>query len=108
MSSGVRRTTPLPNPESQLRWGIVDTESNDRKLDDLRNIVEKVERKALVRPDDPDMVALRHIVENRISELKQAPNHHQTLSSQENVLQRSNRDAAFFRHTAQDSRAHTD
>jgi hypothetical protein len=48
----------------------VDTESKNRKIDELATIVEKVERKAHVPPDNPDLVALRHIVENRISELQ--------------------------------------
>jgi hypothetical protein len=48
----------------------VNTESKNRKIDDLATIVEKVEQKAHVPPDNPDLVALRQIVENRISELK--------------------------------------
>jgi hypothetical protein len=48
----------------------VDKESKDRKIDDLRTIVEKVEQKAHVPPNNPDIVALRHIVENKISELE--------------------------------------
>ena len=48
----------------------VDTESKNRKIDELATIVEKVEQKAQVPPDNPDLVALRHIVESKISELK--------------------------------------
>jgi len=48
----------------------MDAESKDRALEDLRTIVEKVERKAHVPPDNPDLVALRHIVEHRIIELE--------------------------------------
>jgi len=39
-------------------------------IDDLRTIVEKVEQKAHVPPDNPDVIALRRIVENKISELE--------------------------------------
>ena len=48
----------------------MDTESKNRKIGDLATIVEKVEQKAHVPPDNPDLVALRHIVENKISELQ--------------------------------------
>jgi len=45
-------------------------ESKDRMIDDLRTIVEKVEQKAHMPPDNPDVVALRRIVDNKISELE--------------------------------------
>ena len=45
-------------------------ESKDRMIDDLRTIVEKVEQKAHVPPDNPDVIALRRIVDNKISELE--------------------------------------
>ena len=48
----------------------MDAESRDRALDDLRTIVEKVERKAHVPPNNPDLIALRQIVEHKISELE--------------------------------------
>ena len=57
-------------PESQIQRVNVDTESKNRKIDELATIVEKVEQKAQVPPDNPDLVALRHIVESKISELK--------------------------------------
>jgi hypothetical protein len=40
------------------------------KLEDLRSIVEKVEQKANVPADDPDVVALKHIVADKISKLE--------------------------------------
>ena len=46
------------------------TESKARAIDDLRTIVEKVEQKAHVPPDNPDLVALRRIVESKICELE--------------------------------------
>jgi hypothetical protein len=64
------RTTSIHRPESQLERVNVDTESKNRKIDELATIVEKVEQKAHVAPDNPDLVALRHIVESKISELK--------------------------------------
>jgi hypothetical protein len=48
----------------------MDTDSKDRTLQDLRTIVEKVERKAHVPPNNPDLVALRQIVEHKITELE--------------------------------------
>jgi hypothetical protein len=48
----------------------MDTDSRDRVLQDLRTIVEKVERKAHVPPENPDIVALRQIVEHKIIELE--------------------------------------
>ena len=48
----------------------MDAESKDRALQDLRTIVEKVEEKAHVPPDNPDLVALRQIVEHKIAELE--------------------------------------
>jgi len=48
----------------------MDAESRDRALDDLRTIVEKVERKAHVPPNNPDLIALRQIVEHKITELE--------------------------------------
>ena len=48
----------------------MNAESRDRTLEDLRTIVEKVEQKAHVPPDNPDLVALRQIVENKITELE--------------------------------------
>jgi hypothetical protein len=39
-------------------------------LEDLRTIVEKVEQKAQVPSDNPDLVALRQIVEHKITELE--------------------------------------
>jgi len=51
----------------------VDGESKDRALQDLRTIVEKVEEKAHVPPDNPDLVALRDIVERKIAELETNP-----------------------------------
>jgi hypothetical protein len=46
----------------------MDTDSRNRTLQDLRKIVEKVEQKAHVAPDNPDIVALRQIVEHKIIE----------------------------------------
>jgi len=40
------------------------------KLDDLRTIVEKVEQKADVPADNPDVIALKNIVEQKIVQLK--------------------------------------
>jgi hypothetical protein len=40
------------------------------KLNDLRTIVEKVKQKAHVPPDNPDIVALKNIVEEKILRLK--------------------------------------
>jgi hypothetical protein len=37
----------------------------DRTLDNLRAIVERVELKAYVRADDPDLLALRGIIEQK-------------------------------------------
>ena len=51
----------------------MDGESKDRALQDLRTIVEKVEEKAHVPPDNPDLVALRDIVERKIAELETDP-----------------------------------
>jgi len=48
----------------------MDAESRDRALDDLRTIVEKVEQKAHVPPNNPDLIALRQIIEHKISELE--------------------------------------
>jgi hypothetical protein len=48
----------------------VDADSRDRTLEDLRTIVEKVEQKAQVPANNPDLVALRQIVEHKISELE--------------------------------------
>ena len=48
----------------------MNTEFKDRMIDDLRTIVEKVEQKAHMPPDNPDVVALRRIVDNKISELE--------------------------------------
>jgi len=48
----------------------VDAESKGRALEDLRTIVEKVEEKAHVPPDNPDLVALRHIVDHKIAQLE--------------------------------------
>jgi hypothetical protein len=48
----------------------MDTDSKDRTLQDLRTIVEKVERKAHAPPNNPDLVALRQIVEHKITELE--------------------------------------
>jgi len=50
----------------------MDAESKVRVIDVLRTIVNKVEQKAHVPPDNPDLVALRRIVENRICELETA------------------------------------
>ena len=47
----------------------MDADSRDRTLQDLRTIVEKVEQKAHLPPDNPDIVALRQIVEHKIIEL---------------------------------------
>ena len=44
----------------------MDADSRDRTLQDLRTIVEKAEQKAHVPPDNPDIVALRQIVEHKI------------------------------------------
>jgi hypothetical protein len=41
-----------------------------RTLDDLRAIVERVELKAHVRADDPDLLALRGIIEQKIARLE--------------------------------------
>jgi len=51
---------------------LSDAESKERALEELRTIAEKVEQKAHVPPDIPDIVALRRIVENKISELEVA------------------------------------
>ena len=48
----------------------MDKESKDRKIDDLRTVVEEVERKAHVPANNPDLVALKQIVENRICALE--------------------------------------
>ena len=48
----------------------MDAESRDRALEDHRTIVQKVEQKAHVPPDNPDLVALREIVEHRIVDLE--------------------------------------
>jgi hypothetical protein len=40
------------------------------KLADLRTIVAKVEQKAHVPADNPDVIALKNIVEHRIEELQ--------------------------------------
>jgi hypothetical protein len=48
----------------------MDADSRDRTLEDLRTIVEKVERKTHVPLENPDLVALREIVEQRITELE--------------------------------------
>jgi hypothetical protein len=48
----------------------MDADSRDRTLEDLRTIVQKVEQKAHVPPDNPDLVVLRKIVEQRITELE--------------------------------------
>jgi hypothetical protein len=48
----------------------MDTESRDRALEDLRTIVDKVEQKAHVPPDNPDLVALWQIVEHKIADLE--------------------------------------
>lgn len=47
----------------------MDADSRDGTLQDLRTIVEKVEQKAHLPPDNLDMVALRQIVERKIIEL---------------------------------------
>jgi hypothetical protein len=47
----------------------VDVDSKVR-AQTLRAVVEKVEKKAHVAPDNPDLVALRHIVEHKITELE--------------------------------------
>jgi hypothetical protein len=70
VTKGHLRTTSDHRSESQQGQVIVDTESKNRKIDDLATIVEKVEQKAHVPADNPDLVALRHIVENKISALK--------------------------------------
>ena len=49
---------------------MMGAESKDRTLEALRTIVESVEEKAQVPPDNPDVVALRQIVEHRIVELE--------------------------------------
>jgi hypothetical protein len=59
----------------------VDTESKDQRIDDLRTIVEKVERKTHVASDNPDIVALRRIVENKISALETKEDCNPTQSS---------------------------
>jgi len=50
----------------------MDPESKGRVIDDLRTIVNKVEQKSHVPPDNPDLVALRRIVESKICELETA------------------------------------
>lgn len=45
-------------------------DSKSRTIDELRTIVEKVERKAHVPTDNPDVVALKTIVEERIAKLE--------------------------------------
>lgn len=59
----------------------MDADSRDRTLEDLRTIVEKVEQKAHVPPDNPDLVALRRIVENKICELQTEGNPNSTPPS---------------------------
>lgn len=54
----------------------MDSESKDRVISELRTIVEKVEQKAQVAPDNPDVVALRRIVEcanHRLPEIHSHP-----------------------------------
>ena len=48
----------------------MEAESRDRALEDLRTIVDKVEQKAQVPPNNPDLIALRQIVEHKITELE--------------------------------------
>jgi len=48
----------------------MDAESRDQALEDLRTIVEKVEQKAHVPASNPDLVALRQIVEHKITKLE--------------------------------------
>jgi hypothetical protein len=50
----------------------MDGESKVRVIDHLRTIVDNVEAKAHVPTDNPDLVALRRIVANRIGELETA------------------------------------
>jgi len=54
----------------------MDADSRDRTLEDLRTIVEKVEQKAHVPSDNPDLVALRQIVEHKITELETKEDSH--------------------------------
>jgi hypothetical protein len=62
-------TTLATSSESQSPLGLVmDAEGKNRTIEDLRTIVEKVERKAHVPSDDPDIIALWHIVESKISD----------------------------------------
>ena len=49
---------------------MLDSESKEKALGELRTIVQKVEQKAHIPPDHPDVVALRRIVEHRIIELE--------------------------------------
>jgi hypothetical protein len=45
-------------------------DSKSRTIDELRTIVEKVEKKAHVPTDNPDVVALKSIVDERIAKLE--------------------------------------
>lgn len=44
-----------------------------RKLEELRTIVEKVEHEAEVAEDNPDIVALKDIVNDKIAKLEKRP-----------------------------------
>jgi hypothetical protein len=42
------------------------------KLEELRTLVEKVEQKAHVPADHPDVIALQNIIENKLEQLEQS------------------------------------
>jgi hypothetical protein len=44
--------------------------AKDRALDDLRTIIEKIELRDHVRSDDPDVLALKEIIERKIERLE--------------------------------------
>ena len=50
--------------------GMVDAASKERMIGDLRTIVEKVQEKVHLSPNNPDIIALRRIVQTKITELE--------------------------------------
>ena len=74
--AGYEKSSSLYNLDHFRRiatsWVVMDGESKFRVIDHLRTIVDKVEAKAHVPTDNPDLVALRRIVQNRIGELETA------------------------------------
>lgn len=51
---------------------MLSMDGNNAKLDDLRTIVEKVEQKAHVPAENPDVIALKKIVDDKIARLEQS------------------------------------